>query len=257
MKQQFIKGENFEFALIWGENLKFPTHSHDEYVISSNITGHEKLKLDGKGYTAPETVTTLFNPGQLHVGEGTHFLISLYLAADFFPKIGVSNQQLDFEKPLVADHQLLELMRSVVSPILSSAPPNELSEAAINIADLVHERYTIDKTTIIGKSVDWRVKVVQEILLDKLDEIPDVSDLAIAVGLTPIQLHRMFKRATSLPPITWQRVHRLAKARLLLRAGQPAVTVAHEMGFSDQAHLVRSFGKVYGITPGKFANPCY
>jgi hypothetical protein len=77
MKQKSLKGDKFEIAFIWGDRLTFPQHSHDEYVLSCNISGNETLTLDGRALEAGESCTTLYNPGQVQAGDGTNCLISL------------------------------------------------------------------------------------------------------------------------------------------------------------------------------------
>ena len=100
---------------------------------------------------------------------------------------------------------------------------------------------------------DWRVLRVKEILLENLDVIPRLDTLANEVGLNKLSLLRMFTKATGVPPITWQRAQRISAARILLKEGRQAAEVAYETGFSDQAHLIRMFGRAYGISPGQFS----
>jgi AraC-like DNA-binding protein len=46
---------------------------------------------------------------------------------------------------------------------------------------------------------------------------------------------------------------RLGHARRLLQSGLRAVEVAHEVGFSDAAHMGRIFRTDFGFTPGAYA----
>jgi AraC-like DNA-binding protein len=43
---------------------------------------------------------------------------------------------------------------------------------------------------------------------------------------------------------------RLKQAKELLLAGRSIVSVAYEVGFTDQSHLTRRFKQIYGVTPG-------
>ncbi len=52
MKQRRVVTDRIEAAVIIGDNLVFEAHGHDEYVISANIIGDEKLQLNGKSYIA-------------------------------------------------------------------------------------------------------------------------------------------------------------------------------------------------------------
>jgi AraC-like DNA-binding protein len=46
---------------------------------------------------------------------------------------------------------------------------------------------------------------------------------------------------------------RLAAATLALARGSSVTTAAHEAGFSDSAHLTRTFREQYGIAPAAWS----
>ncbi|MEM6782018.1 MAG: AraC family ligand binding domain-containing protein, partial [Pseudomonadota bacterium] len=84
MKQKRCVMQGIEASVLWGDELNFEPHCHDEYVISTNVIGNERLILDGQAMTAREGATTLYNPGHVQGGSGTSVLVSLYLEPDFF-----------------------------------------------------------------------------------------------------------------------------------------------------------------------------
>lgn len=60
---------------------------------------------------------------------------------------------------------------------------------------------------------------------------------------------RFVKRSTGLAPYKLYQLQRMSEALRLLRQGTPAVTVASELGFADQAHLTRAAKQFLGYTP--------
>jgi hypothetical protein len=60
---------------------------------------------------------------------------------------------------------------------------------------------------------------------------------------------RFVKRSTGLSPYKLQQLKRITEALRLLRQGLPAVSVASELGFADQAHLTRAAKQFLGHTP--------
>ncbi|NLK95282.1 MAG: AraC family transcriptional regulator [Clostridiales bacterium] len=52
-----------------------------------------------------------------------------------------------------------------------------------------------------------------------------------------------------LTPHYFQIQNRIRKSQLLLQQGYSVVFTASEIGFYDQSHFVKSFRKVFGISP--------
>lgn len=87
-------------------------------------------------------------------------------------------------------------------------------------------------------------------LLAGQDRRLSVAEMAATVGLSESWFAAVFKQTTSQTPLQWQRSQRIAQAQRLL--ADPALSVAEvaaRLGFSDQAHLTRSFRQVAGETP--------
>jgi len=80
----------------------------------------------------------------------------------------------------------------------------------------------------------------------KLDEICSAADLS------PSYLIRAFKDKYGLTPHAYLTNCRIEFSRSELRRGRPIAEVALAAGFSDQAHLQRSFKKLVAATPGQY-----
>jgi AraC family transcriptional regulator len=62
---------------------------------------------------------------------------------------------------------------------------------------------------------------------------------------------RGFRQSTGWAPHQWLIRARVARAQeLLIGTAQSLADIALGVGFSDQAHFTRSFGKVVGSSPG-------
>lgn len=78
-----------------------------------------------------------------------------------------------------------------------------------------------------------------------------IPEVAAQVGLSPRQLRRRFVAAVGLTPKELARVRRL-RASLVAVVGEadgPWVTLAAAFGYADQAHLIREYRAVVGLTP--------
>jgi AraC-like DNA-binding protein len=85
---------------------------------------------------------------------------------------------------------------------------------------------------------------LQPISLDELAAVSRVSRHHLVHGYT---------RQFGLPPHAYQIQLQLTRARALIAAGERLSVVAAETGFADQSHFGRHFRKVYGVSPGKYA----
>ena len=83
------------------------------------------------------------------------------------------------------------------------------------------------------------------------EDVP-LAELAGLVGMSRYQLIRAFRRSTGLTPHAWQLNQRINLARERMRAGADIASVAHDLGFADQAHFQRLFKAHTGVTPGRY-----
>mgnify|MGYP000016917984 CR=1 FL=1 len=80
-----------------------------------------------------------------------------------------------------------------------------------------------------------------------------IADIASAVGLSQSELSRQFKKYYRVSPKLFRKQVRLALATRALANGCSVLAAAHDAGFSDSAHLSRTFKEQYGITPARWS----
>ena len=104
------------------------------------------------------------------------------------------------------------------------------------------------KTT--GGLTPWRERLVKQLILDRLDETIEVTELAQACALSRSHFSRAFKCSTGLSPQDWIRNQRIARAKQLIQDTDMTLTqISLECGFCDQAHFCHMFTRSEGINP--------
>ena len=96
---------------------------------------------------------------------------------------------------------------------------------------------------------DFRIRKVIRWAAREIDEPIGLSD---AVGLSDLSLSRLrhlFVEETGLPFKTYLLWLRLTRAVEGVAAGVPLTQAAHNAGFSDSAHLSRTFRRMFGVAP--------
>nr|WP_152664527.1 AraC family transcriptional regulator [Devosia geojensis] len=77
-----------------------------------------------------------------------------------------------------------------------------------------------------------------------------VAELAATVGLSESWFGTVFKQTTGKTPLQWILEKRIELAKHLLLEGELAIAeVAARLGFTDQAHLTKTFRQIVGETP--------
>lgn len=80
-----------------------------------------------------------------------------------------------------------------------------------------------------------------------------LHDLASRLGLSESHFSHAFKASTGIPPLRWQMEARIGKVKELLDRDKLSLTeISVIAGFSDQAHLTRSFKRLVGLTPSQW-----
>lgn len=129
--------------------------------------------------------------------------------------------------------------------VLACAEPAAMAEVATEL--LAAQRPERDP------EADRATALVATVL--ERSEITSVGALARHAGVSVRALQRSFAQYVGVSPkwvINRYRLHE-AIARLAAGAAVDWTTLAHELGYYDQAHFIRDFRKWVGRTPGEFA----
>ncbi len=76
-----------------------------------------------------------------------------------------------------------------------------------------------------------------------------LADAALTANLSAGRLRHLFVEQTGLPFKTYVLWLRLKRAVQAFANGQSLTQAAHDAGFSDSAHLSRTFRRMFGIAP--------
>jgi AraC-like DNA-binding protein len=143
---------------------------------------------------------------------------------------------------------------------LAGASGQELEEAVeeapgIDAALAAAERWTRDR--LRGRAAERReARVALDVVLASRGRTP-IREVARSLGWSRRRLERAFLRDVGIPPKRFARIVRLNAVLARLEADErgPAVEMALEAGYFDQAHLLRDFRSIAGAPPGRVVGP--
>jgi len=244
--------ECVEWSKINASGACYPKHTHEEYVISANLSGQERIWYDGKQQDVMEGEVTLYNPMTVQasefLGNDAQF-ISVHLDGHHTCSV-VGEMSSTHDLPVFVEGVIRDpdLFRSIVS--LSYSDPASCEEAQLVLfSELLRFR-----TTPPVPDEPLRVTHLITFMKANLYEPIELEDLCAEANLSKFHLVRSFKSQKHLPPMQYFKQLRLIEARRRLRLGESPTHIAVELGFFDQAHLSNAFRKVMGTSPRSYSS---
>jgi AraC-like DNA-binding protein len=122
----------------------------------------------------------------------------------------------------------------------SRDPRSALREAGMKIADGIAGHVRVAEP-------DRRVRQIIKWATDNLEISLGIDEAARCVGLSPSRASHLFVEETGLPFRTYVLWLRLVRAVDVRTAGRTLTEAALEAGFSDSAHLSRTFKRMFGL----------
>jgi AraC-like DNA-binding protein len=129
--------------------------------------------------------------------------------------------------------------------------------AADDAARIAHlEAFLAERAPGRDDAAELAVRAVE--LAQARPAIARVGELAAALGLPVRALERLFRACVGVPPKWVIRRFRVQEAAARAAAGEVPdwAALAHELGYFDQAHLIRDFKAQVGRTPADYAAQC-
>lgn len=224
-----------------------------EYEIVLMERGGAEWRLGRHRHRSQPGSVYLVTPGDFHLGldirEPSNF-ISLLVPASFV----TSERPLRFVTSQLDDPHVARVARGAMRAVAHGAPVPMIEESIGELfaaaADLAGER----AHSAFGSSPAARVSRMKRWLLQVGSDTASLAEMARAVGLSRYQALREFKRHVGVTPVAYLMRVRLERAADLLRRGQRGSDVAHEVGFSDQSHMIRWFRREMRVTPSRFVS---
>jgi AraC-like DNA-binding protein len=181
------------------------------------------------------------------VGVSAHVIGVRFRPGAAIDLLGVSGNELLDDSALAADVWCAE-GRSLDDALASAANARE--------AFAVLSRALVERARR-AREPDRRVQRAVASLDATFGGLP-IPTLARGAGVSERQLERLFAERVGYGPKLYARVARLGRAVSIMDGREGAALasfaeVAAASGYSDQAHLVREFRALSGVTPGAYA----
>ncbi|WP_369200386.1 AraC family transcriptional regulator [Streptomyces sp. PU-14G] len=238
----------------------FARHTHRTYVIAAITEGVEAFHHGGDVHRVGVGGIALINPDTAHTGhagipEGWRYEV-LYPDPGMVARIAAETTTIrgtpGFAVPAAHDPVSARHVRAVhfaLEQHNALAADSHLHAAVARLLRL-HGGPLPGRATRAAGARD--AALARAVLEERMADPPTLEGLAAELGTGPFALLRAFRRTYGMPPHAWLTDARVHRARALLDAGTPPAEAAGAVGFTDQAHLTRHFGRIVGVPPGAY-----
>lgn len=244
-----------------GRRISYARHAHDTFSIGIIARGESRY-LNGRTRerVGPGSVVVM-NPGDTHVcnpiGDQPWAYRMLYVdtarLAGIQGDLGVCHD--DRFQPFATTWTLQPGLYACVSrthDVLTDPHASNLEKEGAAIEFMLGVQRALHPASPAPRCELRGVALAAEFIRDNFTRSIKLHEIGLASGLSASYLIRAFRQAYGMTPHAYVMNCRIEFCRSQLRSGRSIVDVAHEAGFSDQAHLQRSFKKFVAATPGQY-----
>lgn len=234
-------------------------HLHDTYSIALVRSGEAKCTIRNKTHTVVAGDVMIINPYEVSFGGcGDHTFEYDVL----YPSCALMNDLLEFcdvtgGYPVFRDavigkcERAEQVFRSVDEYLTHLSGTNTHRHIELALGQLLRGRPLLSDDVEFTETSRDAIVLACELIRNEHRVPVDLASIAEQVGLSRYYFIRLFQKFTRLTPSAYLRQVRLSEARRLIVEGAELASAAAEAGFSDQAHMTRTFKQTFGFTPGQ------
>ncbi len=232
-------------ALFYSPGVDTKAHQHHFLQITIGLDKAFQLRAKSSEPWEPQRIVVI-PPDQPHQLDGRN-TAAVFLYLD--PESHLTRQLIPdahYHKILSYDYKRIEpLLPRLWSYVEGKCNCND----ALHLTDRIVQIFSSSHVPI--SELDPRVQHALKIIRSLPEKHISVHELASQVFLSPSRLAHLFRDQTGLPIRRYLLWERLLDAMRLMTQESDLSKAAHEAGFSDSAHMSRTFQKMFGITPSE------
>ena len=228
-------------ALFLGKSTDTGIHRHHLVQILVSLSNPFKFRYNNRWIEARTLILDADREHQLDAGDNWVAIILLDAESESARRIRETH---------LRDNDFKEIDSARLAPYMPDlekliAHPSEITEAEILLNRIVDslacDTGPVARTDVKIKQVLDRIKKLHE-------KKAPIKELAESIGISESRLMHLFSHEVGIPLRQYLLWCRLRDALRLIVKGISFNTAAHEAGFSDSAHLSRTFTKMFGVT---------
>ena len=230
---------------------------HEQFAVCAVNMAATNIRYRSRVEPVVDRSVSFFEPGEVHrnlkVHKRSDFKV-LFIRPEVFERAAaeMSGVPPHFDLfPASSD----DLFRAVYSYCHSIEEGADVLEQQTKLARCIGQFMGCAEqpVRVTTRVEDGAIRRARTYIMERYNQAITLEELATASGISKFHLAHAFAKRLGLPPHAFQVHVRIERARGMLLKGLLPVEVAMIVGFADQSHLTRHFKRVWGITPGAYA----
>jgi len=214
-------------------------HAHHAFQLTFSLGGSYRVHLETDAVAGPYSIVA---PDTLHAFEAQGLVALLFIAPESAAGRSLLLEMRGRPAAPITEMQVRdapELIRQAYAH--TSDPRTALRDTGMLIASRIagHAPRTAEPDRRVRQMISWANS--------QLDTPVTLDTAARSAGLSPSRASHLFVEETGLPfrtYVLWLRIQRAVEAHA---HGASLTEAAQEAGFSDSAHLSRTFRRMFGL----------
>lgn len=269
-----ISEKYFAIAHLYFEEKTMNIHIHDCYEIYYSISGGKQFLIDNKTYKIEPGDLFFINQYESHylsqVEKAEHERIVISIHPEFLRALSTSNTELDycfthreegFSHRISLDKSKQQRFLYYVHKItsLSGYAEDVLEKAAFSeLMVFINNEFNMQQNSVEESGdyhyqYDKQVNEILEYINQNISSPITIQQLAEQFYLSKSFVCRIFKQSTGTTVNKYLTARRISIAKSLLSEGTSVNDVSERCGFLDYSTFLKSFTKIVGVSPKKYA----
>lgn len=253
-----LNGITFSKSIVQGVEVKvcrssphaFKAHVHHELSLGFLLEGSTDLTLrdttlrykKGDGVIIPPGVSHLCAPNDVqHWAYVMLFVDPVYYEG-----------RTEYLQPLRLIGQEAKKLKHLIERLLEEKEPDVLENILIDLLLSFGTENEMRSSVQARFDDPCSVGAIRSHIASHVTEAISLEELEALSGMNRFSIIRQFKKQYQTTPSAYHLQNRVAEAKRQLADGVPLLDVCTRFHFYDQAHFIREFRKMYGITPGTY-----
>lgn len=223
------------------ETKRTDFHAHHAVQVTLALNG--RFRLDTKDAHVRGNAAAVAADAQ-HAFEPEGLMALVFIEPESRAGRAVTNRLFDGAELAAIPPKMMGDLRERIAAAYRAPVRNDAMLVSLGrelVAALGADAIAIEPDVRIRKIIAWAAA--------QIDESVGLSDAVAVSGLSASRLRHLFVEQTGLAFKTYLLWLRLTRAVESFAAGASLTQAAHQAGFSDSAHLSRTFRRMFGIAP--------